>query len=180
MFILHFALAGDMFDDTSSQSSSHSANYSNFNYFSDDENDPVTTSTKQSQPATAITHHTSRFCPEENSTTGQSLARRCYKQCKAMLESKGTSSTSKEKGKVDARRLTRNRSLVDMRSQLLHKSLVEEVHKRRLFKTVGAVENIGFQQPYEDLKRSPRSMNSAGSMRLSSAGKAQGHKPRRH
>lgn len=174
------SLSGDMFDDTSSQSSSHSANYSNFNYFSDDENDPVTTSTKQSQPATAITHHTSRFCPEENSTTGQSLARRCYKQCKAMLESKGTSSTSKEKGKVDARRLTRNRSLVDMRSQLLHKSLVEEVHKRRLFKTVGAVENIGFQQPYEDLKRSPRSMNSAGSMRLSSAGKAQGHKPRRH
>lgn len=97
-----------------------------------------------------------------------------------MLESKGTSSNSKGKGKDDARRLTRNKSLVDMRSQLLHKSLVEEVHKRRLFKTVGAVENIGFQQPYEDLKRSPRSMNCTNSMRLSCDVKGQGHKPRRH
>ncbi|XP_047270133.1 probable serine/threonine-protein kinase WNK4 isoform X2 [Capsicum annuum] len=174
------SLSGDMFDDTSSQSSSHSANYSNFNYLSEDENDPLTTSTRQSQPSAAITHHTSRFCPRENSITGQSLARTCYKQCKAMLESKGTCSTSKEKGKVDARRLTRNRSLVDMRSQLLHKSLVEEVHKRRLFKTVGAVENIGFQQPYEDLKRSPRSMNCTYSMSLSSDGKGQGYKSRRH
>ncbi|XP_016467076.1 putative serine/threonine-protein kinase WNK4 isoform X2 [Nicotiana tabacum] len=173
-------LHGDMFDDTSSQSSSHSANYSNFNYFSDDENDPVTTSTKQSQPATAINHHTSRFCPGENSSTGQSLARMCYKQCKDMLELKRTSSTSKEKGKVDTRRLTRNKSLVDMRSQLLHKTLVEEVHKRRLFKTVGAVENIGFQQPYEDSRRSPQSMNSTYSMRLWNDGKGQGHKPRRH
>ncbi|CAN4098673.1 unnamed protein product [Withania somnifera] len=163
---------GDMFDDTSSQSSSHSASYSNFNYFSDDENDPV----RISQPATAITHHTSRFCPGENSSTGQSLAR----TCKAMLELKGTSPTSKEKGKVDTRRLTRNTSLVDIRSQLLHKSLMEEVHKRRLFKTVGAVENIGFQQPYEDLKRSSRSMNCTYSMKISSDGKGQGHKPRRH
>ncbi|XP_047270134.1 probable serine/threonine-protein kinase WNK4 isoform X3 [Capsicum annuum] len=176
----HNPFQGDMFDDTSSQSSSHSANYSNFNYLSEDENDPLTTSTRQSQPSAAITHHTSRFCPRENSITGQSLARTCYKQCKAMLESKGTCSTSKEKGKVDARRLTRNRSLVDMRSQLLHKSLVEEVHKRRLFKTVGAVENIGFQQPYEDLKRSPRSMNCTYSMSLSSDGKGQGYKSRRH
>ncbi|XP_055830047.1 probable serine/threonine-protein kinase WNK4 isoform X2 [Solanum dulcamara] len=174
------SLSGDMFDDTSSQSSSHSANYSNFNYFSDDENDHVTASTRQNQPATAITHPTSRFCPEENSSSGQSLARTCYKQCKAMLESKETSSTSKGKGRDDTRRLTRNRSLVDMRSQLLHKSLVEEVHKRRLFKTVGAVENIGFQQPYEDLKSSPRSMNCTYSMRSSSDGKGRGHKPRRH
>ncbi|XP_060176090.1 probable serine/threonine-protein kinase WNK4 isoform X1 [Lycium barbarum] len=170
------SLSGDMFDDTSSQSSSHTANYSNFNYFSDDENDRVTASTRQSQPANAISHHTSRFCPEENSSIGHSLGRTCYKQCKGMVELEGkTSSTSKGKG-----RLTRNRSLVDMRSQLLHKSLVEEVHKRRMFKTVGAVENIGFQQPYEDLKRIPRSKNCTYTMKLSSDGKGQGHKPRRH
>lgn len=46
-------------------------------------------------------------------------------------------------------RLMRNRSLVDTRSQLLHRSLVEEVNRRRLFNTVGAVENIGFKSPYE-------------------------------
>jgi WNK lysine deficient protein kinase len=46
-------------------------------------------------------------------------------------------------------KLTRMRSLVDVRSQLLHRSLVEEINKRRLFNTVGAIENIGFQEPGE-------------------------------
>lgn len=45
--------------------------------------------------------------------------------------------------------MTRNRSLIDMQSQRLHQSLLEEVMKKRLSKTVGAVENIGFQNPYE-------------------------------
>ena len=36
-----------------------------------------------------------------------------------------------------------------MHSQRLHRSLLEEVHKKRLSKTVGSVENIGFQNPYE-------------------------------
>lgn len=36
---------------------------------------------------------------------------------------------------------------MDIRSQLLHRSLVEELKKRRMFNTVGAVENIGFQDP---------------------------------
>lgn len=36
--------------------------------------------------------------------------------------------------------------MVDIRSQLLHRTLVEEVNKLRLFKTVGAVENIGFHE----------------------------------
>lgn len=54
---------------------------------------------------------------------------------------------SSRRGGVEERRLSRNRSLVDVRSQSLHRSLVEELHKRRLFKTVGAVESIGFQAP---------------------------------
>ncbi|XP_024975440.1 probable serine/threonine-protein kinase WNK4 isoform X2 [Cynara cardunculus var. scolymus] len=48
-----------------------------------------------------------------------------------------------------APRLTRNQSLVDMRSQLLHRSLVEEVSKRRLSKTVGTVADVGFQLPVD-------------------------------
>ncbi|XP_051186109.1 probable serine/threonine-protein kinase WNK8 [Lolium perenne] len=43
-------------------------------------------------------------------------------------------------------RLTRNRSMVDVRSQLLHRTLVEELNKRMFFNTVGAVENIGFRR----------------------------------
>jgi WNK lysine deficient protein kinase len=41
----------------------------------------------------------------------------------------------------------RNRSMVDMRSQLLHRTLVEELNRRMFFNTVAAVENIGFRAP---------------------------------
>ncbi|KAG5042192.1 hypothetical protein JHK87_006107 [Glycine soja] len=47
-------------------------------------------------------------------------------------------------------RLTRIRSFVDLRRQQQQRSLVEEIHKRRMFKTVGAIENIGFQDPEGD------------------------------
>ena len=58
-------------------------------------------------------------------------------------------STSECESMIENRILTRNKSLIDIRSQLLHRSLVEEVSKRRLFKTVGAVEDIGYQTPYK-------------------------------
>lgn len=58
-------------------------------------------------------------------------------------------SPSNSKMMMENRKLTRNRSLIDTRSQLLHRSLVEELYKRRQFKTIGAVENIGFQSPYD-------------------------------
>ncbi|KAJ1273804.1 hypothetical protein BS78_05G012700 [Paspalum vaginatum] len=45
------------------------------------------------------------------------------------------------------RRMTRNRSMVDMRSQLLHRTLVEELNRRLFFNTVGAVESVGFRAP---------------------------------
>ncbi|TKY63623.1 serine/threonine-protein kinase WNK5 [Spatholobus suberectus] len=44
-------------------------------------------------------------------------------------------------------RLTRMRSFVDVRRHQLQRSLIEEIHKRRMFKTVGAIESIGFQNP---------------------------------
>ncbi|TVU27285.1 hypothetical protein EJB05_29886, partial [Eragrostis curvula] len=51
-------------------------------------------------------------------------------------------------GEDDRRgRLSRNRSMVDMRSQLLHRTLVEELNRRLFFNTVAAVENIGFRAP---------------------------------
>lgn len=73
----------------------------------------------------------------------------CCNQCKALVVPQAVASTSKNK-RMDNRRLTRNRSLIDVHSQMLHRSLVEEVNKRRLFKTVGAVENVGFQAPCKD------------------------------
>ncbi|XP_010685973.1 probable serine/threonine-protein kinase WNK4 isoform X2 [Beta vulgaris subsp. vulgaris] len=56
---------------------------------------------------------------------------------------------SKSKCFKNSRQLTRNRSLIDVQSQRLHQSLLEEVHKKRMFKTVGSVENIGFRSPFD-------------------------------
>ncbi|XP_073040291.1 probable serine/threonine-protein kinase WNK4 [Primulina eburnea] len=136
----------DLFDDTSSQSSAHSEKYSNWAYHSADENDREMRQ-KRHDRTDADDHIPSRFYPGENSTTGQNLAQNCCKQCKEMLEYSNKKSTCKhKKGTLG---LTKNRSLVDTRSQLLHQSLVKEVNRRRLFKTAGDVESIGFQSPYE-------------------------------
>ncbi|OMO82963.1 hypothetical protein CCACVL1_11631 [Corchorus capsularis] len=140
-------LQDDLYDDTSSQSSSHSGTYSNLSYLSGDDHKPdMSLITTRSKHLNTRIPNSTRFCHEENSRSGQqSMSRNLYNQCKA-LESHATSS-SKQRRVLDNRKLTRNRSLVDIRSQLLHRSLVEEVSKRRLFKTVGAVEDIGFQAP---------------------------------
>ncbi|XWS53414.1 hypothetical protein CRYUN_Cryun11dG0155300 [Craigia yunnanensis] len=153
-------LQDDLLDDTSSQSSSHSGTYSNLSYFSGDHHNTDMSPTRRSKHLSTRIHNSTRFCHEESSRSGQSIARNCYNQCKA-LELHATS-TSKHTRAMDNRKLTRNRSLVDIRSQLLHRSLVEEVSKRRLFKTfktVGAVEDIGFQAPCEiPTKRTQRTL----------------------
>ncbi|GAV58629.1 LOW QUALITY PROTEIN: Pkinase domain-containing protein, partial [Cephalotus follicularis] len=155
-------LQDDLLDDTSSQSSSRSGTYSNLSYFSGDDQKPDGRPIRgDKQNGITRTHPSTRFCPQENSYTAHSIARNCYDQYKALLESQKASSSKHDKRVMEKassskhdkrvmennRRLTRNRSLVDVRSQLLHRSLVEEVHKRRMSKTVGAVENIGFQSP---------------------------------
>ncbi|KAF2290300.1 hypothetical protein P3X46_028096 [Hevea brasiliensis] len=154
-------LQDDMFDDTSSQSSSRSGSYSNLNYISGDEHKlDMSTARRDHKHLTRI-HNSTRFCPQDNSSSsiGQAIAKDAYKQCKLLLDSQYGASSSKHKRVMDSRRLTRNRSLVDIRSQLLHRSLVEEVNKRRLFKTVGSVENVGFQTPRDSKKVSQRNLS---------------------
>lgn len=107
----------------------------------------------------------------------QSLARICPSLSKGMLVSQVTS-TGSGKCTVDLRKLTRNRSLVDMRSQLLHRSLVEEVSKRRLSKTVGAVEHIGFQDPCRVSKKASGTVNGASSVRVTGDVRRQGQTTR--
>ncbi|KAI3461720.1 hypothetical protein Pfo_018383 [Paulownia fortunei] len=171
-------LQGDLFDDTSSQSSSHSEKYSNWAYYSADEHDPVMSPKRHGQTAYEDMLSPSRFYPGENSANGQYLAKLSYRQSKDMVETK-EASTSRNKPKMEMPRLTRNRSLVDTRSQLLHRSLVEEVNRRRLFKTVGAVENIGFQSPYEVSRKTTQGMNDVYSMRFTSHAKRQDPRARR-
>ncbi|KAG2672906.1 hypothetical protein I3760_13G063400 [Carya illinoinensis] len=148
----------NLLDDTSSQSSSHSGTYSNVDYYYGNEQEPSTSPRRGYQHAAITSHNCSRFCPGEAVHKWlPSMASNCSRQWGVSQGSHGASgSTCKGKGMVDNRRLTRNKSLVDTRSQLLHRSLVEEVHKRRLSKTVGAVENIGFQAPCEVSKMESR------------------------
>ncbi|KAM5560643.1 putative serine/threonine-protein kinase WNK5 [Rosa sericea] len=148
-------LHGDLFtnDDASSQSSLNSCNYSNMNYYSGNEDDHDLISPGR-EPSSCFgkTKKSTRFCPLESTTTNH------YKRCDPQVDTGRAYHElnhhhhhhhhhhhrhhNQGKGK-----LPRIRSLVDVRSQLLHRSLVEEITKRRLCNTVGAVENIGFQAP---------------------------------
>uniref|UniRef100_A0A6M2EM16 non-specific serine/threonine protein kinase n=1 Tax=Populus davidiana TaxID=266767 RepID=A0A6M2EM16_9ROSI len=158
---------------SSSYSSSHSSlsglmpnllqgSYSCLNYISGDEHKLDSSTTRREKHLDTRTQNSTRFCPRENSNSniGQVLATNAHNNCKVLLESQSRVSSSKSKRMMDSRRLTRNRSQVDIRSQLLHRSLVEEVHKRRLSKTVGDVEDVGFQAPAEVCKKASQRTSS--------------------
>jgi len=128
-----------MNDDASSQSSMNSFKCFNLKYCdpgNEDGYDPTAVvgaealcySPKGNEKCT-------RFCPREEVMDAD-----CTKQfCNMKMDS-----SHRYHG---VQRLTRIRSFVDLRRQQLQRSLMEEIHKRRIFKTVGAIENIGFQNP---------------------------------
>ncbi|KAI3829496.1 hypothetical protein L1987_03621 [Smallanthus sonchifolius] len=113
-------------DDGSSQSSLSSYNCSNFTYCSENEDEYHSSSFVSQDPQhPEKTNHFTRFCGKERATT----------RCNVRPD------------KTQPKVIKRVGSVVDIRSQLLHRSLVEEIHKRRLFKTVAAIENIGYHEP---------------------------------
>ncbi|XP_018470904.2 probable serine/threonine-protein kinase WNK4 isoform X1 [Raphanus sativus] len=127
-------LQDDIHDETHSQSSTDTGSYSNLNYISVDEH--------SSQPsAVNRTHSVTRFCPEES-----------YHLHSGQANMYAASSSSS-----DNRTLPRNRSLADVQGQLLQRSLMEEARKRRLIRTVGDVETVGFQSPYAVSRKPPSS-----------------------
>ncbi|CAO2140619.1 unnamed protein product [Urochloa humidicola] len=123
-----------------------------------------------------------RFGPGESSSrspgrantaqqsSSSSLARQLQRQCS--MSPHGGRPRRRE---ADGRRMTRNRSMVDMRSQLLHRTLVEELNRRLFFNTVGAVENIGFRDPTAAATSSSSSSAARGSRRSSKDGKHHRH-----
>jgi len=114
-------------DDGNSQSSLTSYNCSNFTYCSETEDEYHATASLVSQDPQhpEKINNLTRFCGEERVTT----------RCNARPY------------KTQPKVIKRVGSAVDIRSQLLHRSLVEEIHKRSLFKTVAAIENIGYHEP---------------------------------
>ncbi|EHA8591632.1 putative serine/threonine-protein kinase WNK4 [Cocos nucifera] len=131
----------DLYFDDDDKSSMHSDTYSAVNYILDDEQEG---DQRETQP---IHHKSTRFCTRESPPVDASLASKFHEQCNILLESSRASSSRAGKRAVDGcHRMMRNHSMVDIRSQLLHRTLLEEVNKR-LFKTVGAFDNIGFKDP---------------------------------
>lgn len=135
------------FDDASSQSSFNSYKFSSFSYFSDRENDFNFSSKIEEPQFIGKTSKWTRFCPQVSMT----------KHCNALTETENDCSFNHHKLKM-----ARVRSLVDLRSQLLHRSLVEEINKRRLFKTIGAVENIGYHEPGDFISENASLKRGAG------------------
>ncbi|KAL0347556.1 UNVERIFIED_CONTAM: putative serine/threonine-protein kinase WNK5 [Sesamum calycinum] len=113
-------------DDASSISSSCSDKCSNLKYYSANEEGFLPSSDKEEIHCIPKTPKCTRFGPEGSTT------RNCNN-----FNVAGCSSKRQQK-------MVRTRSMVDIRSQLLHRTLVEEINKRRLFKTVGAVEHVGY------------------------------------
>lgn len=139
----------NIYVDSSSQSSINSYKFSNLSYLSDRENGS-TFSSKIGEPQ--FTGHTikwTRFCPQVNMS----------KYSNASDEIENERSRNHHPNIV---RMPRVQSLVDLRSQLLHRSLVEEINKRRFFKTVGAVENIGYHEPGDFVSGNASSVKSGG------------------
>ncbi|KAL5550644.1 hypothetical protein UlMin_000820 [Ulmus minor] len=142
----HNWLQDDLFsnDDTSSVCSLNSFNYSNINYCSGYEEDFDSNLRGGGEPLPfAMTHKSTRFRPSEISIPTNDHYKH-YNSQRSSLRAHNCSKHQQQQPK-----LARIRSLVDVRSQLLHRSLVEEIQKRRLSKTVGAIETIGFQEPGE-------------------------------
>ncbi|OIV95651.1 hypothetical protein TanjilG_01445 [Lupinus angustifolius] len=160
----YYWIQDDMHDDASSRCSSQGT-YSNFNYYNVDDHENNVASTRKDKHPITKSHRCTRFPHGEDSITS--------KQGKVLAGPQALS-TSQSKRMIDTcSRLTRNNSLIDMRSQLLHRSLVEEVNKRRLFNTVGAVENIGFQTPCDVSIKKSQTVFGALNLNYSRSGKGE-------
>lgn len=107
-------------------SSSCSDKYSNLKYFSANDEECLINSYKEANNSARSNQKCTRFGPEGIIING--------------LNAIDCSSKPRQ-------RIPRTASLVDIRSQLLHRTLVEEVNKRRMFNTVGALDHIGYKQP---------------------------------
>uniref|UniRef100_A0A7N0VK36 non-specific serine/threonine protein kinase n=1 Tax=Kalanchoe fedtschenkoi TaxID=63787 RepID=A0A7N0VK36_KALFE len=117
----------DINEDTSSHGSSVSVNYSNIQYFSSNELNGGLS--PRGDPSSKSVRST-RFRQEQDTSES-------YYKDSLKLPSVAHSRTQ----------LSSPQSFMDVRSQLLHRSIVEELSKRRISNTVGAVEGIGYLEP---------------------------------
>ncbi|XP_061370741.1 probable serine/threonine-protein kinase WNK5 isoform X2 [Gastrolobium bilobum] len=131
-----------MNDDASSQSSMNSLKCFNFHCCdSGNENEHSPTILVGTEPicyTPKANNKCTRFCPREEMVEADSTKQFCNMRM---------DSSRYHRPMHGCQSLTRIHSYADLRRHQLQRSLIEEIHKRRMFKTVGAIENIGFQNP---------------------------------
>jgi len=132
-------------DDDDDMSSMHSGKYSALLYASGNEEEAQSPHRVIGDTASKAQPKNTRFGPGESSSS--LLTRQQQRQCSMSPHAGRPRRREDDDRHGRGRRMTRNRSMVDMRSQLLHRTLVEELNRRLFFNTVGAVENIGFRAP---------------------------------
>jgi WNK lysine deficient protein kinase len=137
-----------MNDDASSQSSINSYKCFNFHYNdSCNEDEQGSTHIVGEEPFCCNqkgNNKSTRFCPPEEMLEAGFIKQLCNMRM--------NSHTHKNHHGPNNRcpRLTRINSCLDVKKQQLQRSLMEEIQKRRMFNTVSAIENIGFQNPEGD------------------------------
>ncbi|XP_027335093.1 probable serine/threonine-protein kinase WNK4 isoform X2 [Abrus precatorius] len=128
-----------MNDDASSQSSMNSSKCFNFQCCDSSNGDEhVPTPVVGTEPfcySPKANNKSTRFCPRKEVVFENDFTKQF---CNMRMDSHRYHGYH---------RLTRIHSYVDVKRQQNQRSLIEEIHKRRMFKTVGAIENIGFQNP---------------------------------
>ncbi|CAL5211165.1 unnamed protein product [Lathyrus oleraceus] len=134
-----------MNDDTSSQTSMNSIKCFNF-HCNDSCNEDEHDSTLQLEEESFCCNPKSnnkwtRFCPPKEMVEAGFTKQFCNMKMSSQTHNHRNHHGTKNRCK----RLTRINSCVDVRRQQLQRSLMEEMQKRRMFNTVDAIENVGFQ-----------------------------------
>lgn len=153
LFVNKILYVDELYTDDD-DSSMHSGKYSAIIYSSGNEAEADASPRLREAQAQPISHKSIRFDENPRDSYLPSELQKHY-HISPDASTRGAGNSRGRQPTVDRRRMMRNRSMVDIRSQLLHKTLVHELNKR-LFKTVGSVENIGFQNPYQDSSSSQR------------------------
>lgn len=122
-------------DDASSQSSQNSHKYSDLKYTMGNENGLDLSPKKGDSHFSSKAQDFVRIFPVECKSKTNPPDRR-----NALFNASGRAYGCSDHQK---------KSMMDMRSQLLHWSLVDLINRRRLCKTVGAVEDIACKEPGE-------------------------------
>ncbi|KAJ1264692.1 hypothetical protein BS78_08G019900 [Paspalum vaginatum] len=148
----HWRALSDDDDDGASSASARSGRYSALHY--EEEAQPSSSpeaerwgpGSSSSCSSRAGQARNTRFAPGRGGDDGL-LARQRQCSVSPAHQHAGRPRRRERDGGDGHGRMPRNRSMVDMRSRLLHRTLVEELNRRLFFNTVGAVENIGFRAP---------------------------------